>query len=210
MNTVLELQMNMEILETDMPSTVPYKTKGFPYFSALDQMIPQELIYAKGKYTTRQPKARTQAVAGPSPSESSSAAMGSPSGYWPIPPQPSTPTATSGMEPVHRHALPPPSTPTGSTTNKITMGPLPALVTGPGVNLLSPSSSSTVPSYYAATSDSGSGLTSISQSKHKSSALSEGDQSCSKRNWPRSVTATAQQEGSAALTSIAGSLPQII
>ncbi|KAG1890613.1 uncharacterized protein F5891DRAFT_1197952 [Suillus fuscotomentosus] len=90
------------------------------------------------------------------------------------------------------------------------MGPPPAPVTGPGVNLLSPSSSSTVPSYYAATSDSGSGLTSISQSKRKSSALSEGDQSCSKQNWPPSVTATAQQEGSTALTSIAGSLPQII
>ncbi|KAG1890614.1 uncharacterized protein F5891DRAFT_1197953 [Suillus fuscotomentosus] len=99
------------------PGAAPYKTKGFPHFSTLDQMIPQELISAKGKYTTHQPKARTQAVAGPSPSESSSSAMGPPGGYWPLLPQSSTPTATSGMEPAHRHALPPPSTPTSVETH---------------------------------------------------------------------------------------------
>ena len=62
-------------------------------------------------------------------------------------------------------------------------------------------------SYVSSTSNSE--LMSASQSKHKFSALGEGDQS-RKRSHPPSVAAMAQQEGSATLASIVQVLPQVL
>lgn len=140
---------------------------------------------AKGKFIMRQPRARKTL---PAVSTSSSSSM--------LPP-PTTPLRTSAF-------VPSPST---STSNAMDFSGLRAAADDIGA---APQTSPAAPSSsYLSASASNSELTSASRGKRKYSAQGDGDQS-KKRSRPPSVTALAQQEGSAALTQIAQSFPQLM
>jgi len=142
---------------------------------------------AKGKFIMCQPRTRKTL---PAVSTSSSSSM--------LPPS-TTPSCTSAF-------LLSPSTST-STSNAMDFSGLRAAADDIGA---APQTSPVAPSFnYLSVFASNSELMSASQGKHKYSVQGDGDQS-RKCSHPSSITALAQQEGSAALVQIAQSLPQLM
>ncbi|KAG2158004.1 uncharacterized protein EDB93DRAFT_1246498 [Suillus bovinus] len=183
------------------PTAKPFKTKEFSYFNIINQIMHHGPSIARGKFVKCQPQASLMASVVPS-KPSSSTLMMSP----PLNPPSHIPTMNNTMILMQLVSA-------ADMINIHQASPLAqASMTPPssGSHSQPPASRQTVSFIFSSTT-SDSGLTSVSQTKHKFSALpNDGEWQLQKWSRPPSVSVAAQQEGSVVLMSIADALPHII
>ncbi|KAG1888611.1 hypothetical protein F4604DRAFT_1915625 [Suillus subluteus] len=165
------------------PLSKPFPHKGFPHYAAVEALMPST---TKGKFVTRQPPARRVPSV---PMAASSSSL--------MPPPSTTPIRTC-------HILPSPSASTSNSMDLLILADAATAIAEAG-----PQTSPAAPTSTFTPTTSDSRLTSASRGKHKHSAL-DNTESSRKHSHPPSLAAKAQQEGSAALASIAQVLLQVV